>query len=280
MMVRHMPEEPAAPRMRWTAEWLAFIGEAYKTMTAEGVAEAFRCRFGLKATAGQIKSAFRNHGIKCGRKHADRIKRPRHCDYTPAQRDFIVEGYKTMTLRKLTAAFNAAFGTKKPESALNAFCGNHHVFSGRTGRFPKGHVPANKDHKGVHYSPATEFKKGHVDPNHVRPLGAERYDKGVLMVKIAEKNLYTDCPTRFKRKAIVVWERENGPVPKGMIVRQIDGKPENCEPENLVLISKALNARLNQRYFKEEPAEIKPTVFILAKLITKMGERRRKVSHG
>jgi hypothetical protein len=174
---------------------------------------------------------------------------------------------------------NRKYGTRFTEKQVISFTKNHNVISGRTGCFPKGHKPWNAGTKGMGICKGNSgnFKKGCIPANR-RPIGSERVDSkdGYILVKVRERNPYTGAPTRFKAKHIIVWELHHGPVPKGMIVIFRDGDRRNFRRSNLVLISKSENVRLNQMRYQKQPPELKPTVFALAKLKTRIGEARRK----
>lgn len=145
--------------------------------------------------------------------------------------------------------------------------------SGKTGRFLEGHRPWNHGTKGQELTGANSksFKKGNEPPNR-KPLWTERVCKkgGVVLMKVPERDPYTGGSTRYKRKHVYIWEQEHGPVPKGMVVAFIDGDKLNCEPENLMLISRAELLALNQHGYKNMPDELKPKVLALAKLRVKI----------
>lgn len=106
---------------------------------------------------------------------------------------------------------------------------------------------------------ATRFKTGDV-PANVKPLWSERWqhigegDKKTpaLEIKVpgpapwaSHRRRGMNRETHWIRKAVWVWEQENGPVPKGHVVLQLDGDPANCAPENLECVHRGVVARLN-----------------------------------
>lgn len=105
--------------------------------------------------------------------------------------------------------------------------------------FPKGHVPWNRDMKGIHLSPASEFKKGNPSRSKV-PVGTERVRKDKrtgtrVFVKVAE-------PNAWKLRAVKVWEDANGPVPKGMLIHHHDHDKMHDDLSNLRCITRAQHA--------------------------------------
>lgn len=129
---------------------------------------------------------------------------------------------------------------------------------GRKTRFVKGSIPVSKGRKieewmspeGIANSAKTRFKKGHR-PAGYRPIGSERVNvEGYIEVKIDDKK-------RWRHKQRVVWEAANGPVPDGYIVSFKDGNKQNCDLDNLYLITKADNLRkVSVAYYPEEVREI------------------------
>src|SRR5690349_10069864 len=124
--------------------------------------------------------------------------------FTPEQRDFIKNNAPGRGTGELTELFNAHFGLNLPIGKIKSFKGNHKISSGLTGRFEKGHVPANKGKKGISQGGVeTQFRKGHKPHNYV-PVGSERvngYD--YVDIKIAD-------PNKWRGKHLIVWEQHNG----------------------------------------------------------------------
>lgn len=199
--------------------------------------------------------------------------------YTPQHLEFLRDGYRRMTLRSLTKALNNRFGLSKTESQIKQTMQRNGIRSGRTGCFEKGHAPWNAGTKGQGLTGANpgSFKKGSV-PANVKPVGFERICKkdGFISIKINEANPYTGFSTRFKHKQVYVWEQEHGPVPKGMVVAFKDSDKTNCDPGNLMLISRAELLWLNRNGYKDTPDELKPSLLALAKLKVRTFEKDRE----
>lgn len=196
--------------------------------------------------------------------------------YTKEQIKFLRTGYQHMNVRDLTASFNDRFSVEKTELQIRATLRNKNIRSGRTGHFSKGHTPWNKGIKGLTHANITSFKKGNMPVNR-KPVGSERIDSkdGYILIKVHEEDPYTGFPTRYKPKHVHIWEKSNGPVPKGMIIAFIDGNKANCEPENLMLISRAQLLNLNRLGYSGAPDELKPSVLALSKLQIKTYEKQK-----
>jgi hypothetical protein len=106
------------------------------------------------------------------------------------------------------------------------------------GRFVAGHSgsPTTQIAKGEHRSPATEFKPGQAAHNRL-PIGSVRVRRethtGLLRawVKVAEPNVW-------KKRAVVVWEAANGPLPRGHVVHHDDRDSLNDDLANLVAMTR------------------------------------------
>lgn len=131
------------------------------------------------------------------------------------------------------------------------------------GRFQKGIKVWNKGTKGLMKGSCTTFKKGHK-PHNTKHDGFERVSKdGYIEVRIREKE--------FKFKHLVVWEKENGKVPKGMMIIFADGNKRNFDPGNLKMISRAENMRRNS--ISRFPSELISAIKLVSKLKKQINEK-------
>lgn len=147
--------------------------------------------------------------------------------------------------------------------------------TGFTGRFEKGHIPANKGLKGIcaKGSEKTWFKKGHVPVNH-REVGSERITKdGYVEIKIAE-------PNKWRLKHLVVWEKENGPVPKGHALVFADGDKTNISLDNILLVTRHQLLIMNNNKLIKNNLEVTKTGVLIAKVLIKANERRKNNGTG
>jgi len=203
------------------------------------------------------------------------MKKSRPCRlYTPEQAQFLREGFAGKSVAELTALFNARFEENKTKNQIRSFVRNRGITSGLNCCFEKGATPWNLNKKGYMGANKTSFIKGSIPPNR-KPIGTERIDSkdGFILVKIAERNPYTGTPTRYKHKHVHVYETIHGPLPKGHVVSFKDGNRLNCDPENLMLLTRAELLILNQHDYKNQPAEMKPTILALVKVEAKAGFR-------
>ena len=198
-----------------------------------------------------------------------------------------LEERRTMPRRELHAAFVIEFGRDDVSiENLKRLCFRKGWPTGRSGRFDKGLVPANKGMrcppgKGGRHPNAqkTQFRKGNR-PHTFRGAGHERIDSknGYVVLIVAETNPWTGAATRPVFKHRWLWEQKHGPVPEGHVLKCRDGDKTNCDPSNWDLVPRALLPRLNGRFgrgYDEAPAELKPTIMAVAKLEHGARERQR-----
>lgn len=171
--------------------------------------------------------------------------------------------------KELTRMFNECFGLNVNEISIKNVKKTNKITSGIRG-FNKGNIPWNK---GVPMKPEvyekvkrTFFKKGEVSTR-TRPIGSQRVSRdGYVEVKIN--------PKKWALKHILVWEEHNGPVPDGMIITFKDNNSQNCNIENLMLISRRENAlinRLNINYKGDKEISV-----LTARLYDAIKDRRKE----
>lgn len=181
--------------------------------------------------------------------------------YTAEERQFMTEYVPGHSYREIQKAFTEKFGWEISIGQVNSYIGNHHLNTGRTGRFQKGQEPPNKGKKGICAAGCekTWFKKGHIPANY-RPVGSECVNKdGYIEVKVAD-------PNKWRLKHRVVWEAVNGKIPKGNIIIFRDNNKTNTNIDNLLLIKRGTHAVLNHTGLCEYSGEFKETAICIAEL--------------
>jgi len=144
---------------------------------------------------------------------------------------------------------------------------------GKAFRFKKGQVPPNKGVKGISYPgmEATQFRPGQRPVNY-KPVGSTRVcsKDGYVLIKMAEGMF------QYKHLHRVVWERMNGPIPKGFLVSFIDRNPLNWKITNLMLITKNQNVLRNSVHsYGPEIAK----VYQLKAAINRQINKQKRASH-
>lgn len=249
-------------------EHVKFLVSYIPGHTCIEVAEEFSKKY-FPVTPKQIHDFKNNRKIKSG----TRCGKPKDCGHLfPKEiHEFICANNKGKTLAEITALVNETFGKTFTKKQLRCFRKNNHLVSGLTGRFGKGHVPANKGKKGW-YAPGSEkawFRKGH-EPWNKHPVGSEIIDTyGYIKVKIAEPDVW-----EYKHK--MVWKKHHGTIPPGHVITFLDGNKTNFELSNLCLISTAENAVLNFTRLRCASSELMETSVAIAKLKLKVAAITRE----
>ena len=256
-----------APRNAYTAEQIEFLA-AFRLFPLDVITGAYNIHFGTDKAKASIQSAYKNHGIRRLRK----LSKGKPLVYTPDMVAWLREHYPLMPSPELAAAFNARYGTSHSVDAIKSTCGRYRIASGRSGRFEKGQTSWNKGVKGYMGANATSFKKGTVPPNQ-KPLWAERIcsKDGYVYISVPEVNPYTGHARRYRQKHVWLWEQANGPVPKGCAIIFADCDKYNFALDNLLCISRGVLLLLNQHKYKDQPAELRPSILALAKIESAAG---------
>ena len=199
--------------------------------------------------------------------------------YTQEERDFLRKFIPGHTYKEIVAEYNARFDDQITESRVKGYMANHKINNGLTGRFKKGHVPANK---GTHpptrgRMAETQFKRGHL-PHNTKPIGYERTSKdGYLEVKVKMRPSNPKCNDNFKLKHRLVWEKEYGPIPEGHMVIFLDGDKGNFELSNLALISRDEHAQMVKQGLRSTIPEVTKTGVLIAKVSIKRRNAQKRV---
>lgn len=158
---------------------------------------------------------------------------------------------------------------------------NHNQPCGVDTRFKKGQESHNKgkpmpDELYNKLKP-TFFKKGSF-PVATMPVWSIRQTKdGYLELKFTDKVRGRKAWRLLHR---YTWEQWYGPIPKGYCVTFRDGDNHNCSIDNLVLVSKAVNARLNikrVRHIRDASPELKDKLITICKLQQAIYDKEKEI---
>ncbi|NKI17401.1 HNH endonuclease [Spongiibacter sp. KMU-166] len=267
-------------RFTYTAEHLAFLRREFPNRSVTSLTEAFNTTFGTGKTESQIRSALKNHKIRCGRAPGE-VNKGKLKAWTPEQFQWLKLEYRSKSLTELTTSFNDTFGTQKTEQQMRSCLRNHKVRSGRTGHFPLGQAPWNTGTKGIMQPNSGNFAPGHIPANR-KPLYSERIcaQDGYILIKVPEPDPHTGAPTRYRHKHVWLWEKAHGPVPEDRVVSFIDGDKLNCDLANLELLHRRDVARFNQLGGNAIPPELRPAARLVVKVSAKSRLRSEDSTHG
>lgn len=181
----------------------------------------------------------------------------------------IIPGRSYEEVRNL---FNKEFKLNLSIKQIGSTIKRYGLRNGLDTRFQKGNVPLNPIKKGQRIGIETQFKKGQR-PSNYKPVGYERVDRdGYILIKVSEKGAWHE---RWRHKHKVLWEKKNGPIPKGHYLVFADGDRQNIEFDNLILVTQAQMLIMNKRklIYNNDPESTK-TGTLIAKVIDKANKRR------
>lgn len=260
---------------RYTAEQKRWLLDHRPHCPIAVLTTGFNARFGTAQTVDKIRAFFKVRGVHC----PEDVRQPQSKDYSDEQKAWLAAHRPYCGIDVLTAGFNAKFGTSHSTKAIKSFMNRRRIGGPQEliGRFQPGHVPANKGKKGwsAETCKATAFQPGNR-PVNALPIGAVAWkgvnhkqgEIGYQAIKVAEPNVWEYLHIR-------AWEAVHGPKPAGMRVIFKDGNRTNVDVSNLELVTIGELAILNKMRYNSAPAELKPTIFALAKLKALAGRRRR-----
>lgn len=181
--------------------------------------------------------------------------------------------------KECTDLLNSQFGTNFTCGQIKNYKCNHHIKSGLTGHFPKGHIPANKGKKMPKeiYDKAkrTMFKSGQK-PKNTDPIGTEKlFSDGYVYVKIDEQPKAPKM-VNWKQKHKLIWERKNGPIPKGHKIIFADQDRSNFDINNLVLVSDAELLIMNKKGLIYDNKDLTKVGASVAKVINKTNKLKKE----
>lgn len=189
--------------------------------------------------------------------------------YTGEQKEFIAKNVLGRGNVELTDSFNKHFNVSLEVNQIRAFKKKHKLSSGLDGRFKKGQAPHNKGKKKYWKGgEETRFKKGNKPYNYM-PVGSVRINADDYVdIKIAD-------PNKWKGKHILVWEDNNGPVPRGKCIIFGDRNNRNFNPDNLICVSRSELIVLNNKGLIQNDAELTKIGVGIARIELEIGKRRK-----
>ena len=255
---------------RYPKELHDFIRENVDGRTARELTAMVNEKFNVGMTESQMKSYKQNHKLKSGTPGG--LPKGYYSDTFPEPVvKYIQANYVGVGNKEMAERLNKEFGTSYTTKQLNAYYKNHGLHSGLTGRFEKGHEPANKGKKGYH-APGSEkgwFKKGHA-PQNKTPIGTihQRGD-GYLWEK------FGPGPLDWKPHHQLVWERAYGPQPEGHVIIFKDSDKTNCSLDNLELITMAESLEMTRSGLRSTDPDHTETGLLIVR-VKQAGRRRKK----
>ena len=217
---------------KYSEEIKSFIADNVKGMSTKGLVELVNAEFGTDFTESKMRSFLKNHNLKSGIGQGVPAGLPTKL-YPGEIRNFISEHYKGTGHQAMADLLNQTLGTSYTKDQMKNYYARFKLDSGLKGYFEKGHVPFNKGKKGLSFGgKETQFKPGNRPANWM-PVGTERVNAdGYVDVKIQDGKLQKN----WKAKHIIIWEKANGPIPKGHVLIFADGNRLNVVRDKRILL--------------------------------------------
>lgn len=189
--------------------------------------------------------------------------------FTDEQAELVAEWVIGRTTKELTNKINESFSKDLNEKQVLYYKKNHNLSSGLSGHFPKGHVPFNKGKKTPieQQSVKTQFKKGRV-PHNQMEIGAITVAEGYLRKKIAQPDTW-----EFVHKLKYI--EYHGEIPKDHMIIFANGDKRDFSKENLVAITKEVNAYLNGYRMRYNDIDFTKTSIATVEMLEKIYAKQR-----
>ncbi len=195
--------------------------------------------------------------------------------YLKIHEDFLRK-HEATPRKKLAELFNAKFKVQVSIKGLSQKCRKLGLVCPNNGCFKKGSIPANKGKKGLTGANKTSFAKGNV-PLSTRKVGTistrkDKNERPYMHIKVAE-------PNKWQMLHVYIWETKHGKIPKDYCVIFKDKDTLNPRLDNLMLVSRAELARLNQKYAYIDES-LKETALQVIKINDAIIKKSKKLKQG
>lgn len=195
----------------------------------------------------------------------------------------LINMYPDMTNSEIAGYFNTT------ESSVNAIAFKLRLFKSKEfhkihsskGQFKKGQIPVNKGKKQTEFmsreaierTKASRFQKGSI-PHNAVPVGYERINKdGYVYIKVEGKR-------KLVLKHRYIWEQHNGLVPEGYNIQFKDGNRQNCDIENLYMISQSEQMKTENSFYARYPKEVQLLIQLKGALNRQINNAIKKNENG
>ena len=245
----------------WKEEEDARLRSLYRSCTIVEIAEM------LGLSYYQVKRRLHFLGIKA--RHPGR-------KFTAEQEEWLV-AHNHMSASEMSKGINDEFSLSTSPDEIKGWRARTKNPRPTPSRFQKGHTPFSKGKKWDEYmspesqvrSRMTTFRKGDV-PHNVQPLGSISIMSGYWVMKVTNVG---NQHQKWKFLHRLLWEKENGPIPKGMNVVFRNGDRNDIRMENLML----MNNKEMARYTPVDDSEPEMQRFseIIARVAAKVAEKMK-----
>ena len=245
----------------WKEEEDARLRSLYRSCTIVEIAEM------LGLSYYQVKRRLHFLGIKA--RHPGR-------KFTAEQEEWLV-AHNHMSASEMSKGINDEFSLSTSPDAIKGWRARTKNPRPTPSRFQKGHTPFSKGKKWDEYmspesqarSRMTTFKKGDT-PHNTQPLGSISIMVGYWVMKVSHTG---NQHQKWKFLHRLLWEKEKGPIPKGMNVVFRNGDRNDIRMENLMLMDRKEMARYTP--MDDSEPEMQRFSEIVARVAAKVAEKMK-----
>lgn len=267
---------------RYPPEVHEFVKKWCCKLRDEDLAEECNKALGTQFTARSMKAFRGNHKYHNRKKQWTSEEYWKYQKYYPkGVYEFVRDNSWHVPSKEMAEMVNEKFGTNFTQTGMKQFRQRHGIKSGCTGWYRKGHEPGNKGKKMKDIcSPEvyervrnSYFKKGN-HPVNEKPIGTITTTvDGYKYIKVQMEGKQNE---RWRPLSIVTWEKHNGPVPEGMNVSFKDSNRENCDIDNLMLVTKAEHVVLTTKNYRSNDPDLTVAALGVVRLKMRMSKLRRE----
>ena len=245
----------------WKEEEDARLRSLYRSCTIVEIAEM------LGLSYYQVKRRLHFLGIKA--RHPGR-------KFTAEQEEWLV-AHNHMSASEMSKGINDEFSLSTSPDEIKGWRARTKNPRPTPSRFQKGHTPFSKGKKWDEYmspesqarSRMTTFKKGDT-PHNTQPLGSISIMAGYWVMKVSHTG---NQHQKWKFLHRLLWEKEKGPIPKGMNVVFRNGDRNDIRMENLMLMDRKEMARYTP--MDDSEPEMQRFSEIVARVAAKVAEKMK-----
>ena len=245
----------------WKEEEDARLRSLYRSCTIVEIAEM------LGLSYYQVKRRLHFLGIKA--RHPGR-------KFTAEQEEWLV-AHNHMSASEMSKGINDEFSLSTSPDEIKGWRARTKNPRPTPSRVQKGHTPFSKGKKWDEYmspesqarSRMTTFKKGDT-PHNTQPLGSISIMVGYWVMKVSHTG---NQHQKWKFLHRLLWEKEKGPIPKGMNVVFRNGDRNDIRMENLMLMDRKEMARYTP--MDDSEPEMQRFSEIVARVAAKVAEKMK-----
>lgn len=215
--------------------------------------------------------------------------------YTPEMIAFLKENANGTPYKELTKIFNNKFSTDKTTDKIRAICQKHKIRNNiycneEMITFLRDNIKGkswdeltkqfnakffvNKTKREIYRACGNRglFPHGFCSRSERQALGSEIISDGYVYVKIKQPDVWI-------AKHRMIWERNNGPLPKGYCIIFADCNPRNFDKSNLIKVSRQELLYLNSHNLRFTNPEYTKVGINIIKVIIKTKERQKELDN-